>query len=253
MWHRQQESAHGSWTRWKQHGQPPNAQEILTLMEMNLDGRLELITTVHTPLPQERFEMWRLRQKSPHGPWSQWELATDPTDPGQRYGPRAVCRGADGRLLAFGTLFGSMEVGHTSQGVPGGDWQPWASLGNPGGRPVSAVAAVVDRSGLPNVLALASDTSWEGPYRVWHLHQAGPDGSWSGWSPLGAPVAGIGSSGDGRRGLDRQRTAHLHGGDGRSLWNRWLPAHGSQWSPWQTMGHPASTTQIFSPSVCTAE
>ena len=252
LWHRQQTLTHGSWGRWTQHGQPPAAEEIFPMLEVNRDGRLELITGVNVGLPDERFEMWRLRQGVPNGPWRSWELATDPADPGQRYGPRSVCQGADGRLLAFGTLFGSGEVGQTTQGVPGGKWQPWVSLGNPGGLQVSAIAAVVDRNKRVHVLALAGTAAWQGPYRFWHLQQGQHHGSWSGWSELGAPVTGSGSSGDELVVASSASGLHVFtvGPDG-ALWTRGIPGGGAQRSRWHSLGRPQGTTQVFGLAVCT--
>jgi hypothetical protein len=79
---------------------------------------------------------------------------------------------------------------------------------------------------------------------VWHTWQNAPNGSWSSWSNLGWPSAGVrvadlavGANADGR--------LELFGSDqSGEVWHVWQTAPNSGWSSWASLGGEAFSAPL---------
>lgn len=63
-----QTAVNGSWSAWKEHGQPPDAEQLGLELGMNKNGRLDLLAGVSTPGAEtQQFHTCGLPQTTPNG------------------------------------------------------------------------------------------------------------------------------------------------------------------------------------------
>lgn len=127
VWHAWQVTPGGPWSGWASLGKSDKAGSRSSgpVLALGANGCLSLLVEIAGVI-------WHRRQRSvSRSPWTPWEsLGTIPGEHVRfdRITP-VVDTNVDGRLEVFFSQFD--ELWHVWQTTPGGNWSPWASLGQP--------------------------------------------------------------------------------------------------------------------------
>ena len=212
----------------------PPARAVTTISSptvgRNLDGRLEAFVSTGDG------SIWHIAQTCAGCGW--WPSWASLGNPGQRIHDPVVARNADGRLEVFAITDEGM-VYHAWQTCAGCGWTGWAAFD--AGPPVLSVGsriAVGENQG--SRLEIFVET-WD--CSVWHNWQLSPNGTWSGWAPLGSGSSCSGTSvpfpppdfGPAvARNPDGRLEVFAPGGNGNT-YHAWQSAGGA-WSGWYNLG-----------------
>ncbi|MBV9357194.1 MAG: hypothetical protein JO023_16910 [Chloroflexi bacterium] len=225
VWTAFQTAPNGSWSGWVSLdvGVGHVTSGVYAIVP-NADGRLELFATA-PGTPGGLVHAW---QTAPNGSWSPEASLGTPSSVSILNQP-AAGRNADGRLSAF-MLGGDGAIWRIDQTAPNAGWGGWTSLGKPADT-LSFPTLGTNADGRLELFAVGVGQG------VWHTWQnAASSGSWSSWSNLGWPSAGV-SVNDLAVGANADGRLELFGSDpSGEVWHVWQTAPNSGWSSWASLG-----------------
>jgi YVTN family beta-propeller protein len=237
VWGISQQSPGGDWGPWSgpNFGNQPQPFLQIAAAEQGGNRGVELWAT------NAEGQIWTLYQKTPGGPWSNWE------GPGFKGQPvpmiRMAAAGENTGSVQLFTLDSSGNVWGIRQQSPGGDWGPWSGprLAN---QPVTFVQiSAAQQSGNRGVELWATEANGQ----IWTLYQITPGGPWSSWEGPGfkhQPVPFVDNCAAGQNTGNVMLVA-LQAGS--IFWGISQGSPGGDWGPWAKLPPPPLPTYSFTP------
>jgi hypothetical protein len=232
VWHAWQKTPSGDWSGWHPLGKPGAGDlfNVPAIIQHARDGRLELFVIGGDDA------VWHRWQVEKNNGWSDLTRLSKPGGHAANFSP-VLGLLPDARLAAFVTAGGAVwQASEKTQTTS--DWEPWSSLGQPGGGQASDLALGILPGGRLQLYTTEVNHDFAGR-AVWHRHQtARGSEDWTGWKSLGKPAGQhqpgppvVGMSADGRLVL------LTVAGDG-AVWHRFQQTAGdpNSWTPWVSLG-----------------